>query len=128
MADLYDVYAQGSKGVSTNGFANSLIANAAGQSIFYGCDGYNNSATPKFLMVFDSATVPANGTFPIANKPLRHIFPMPANSTFSAGAAFAAGEGIYINGLVAVVSTTAASLTIDTAGTSFISIQYETMP
>lgn len=125
MPNLYDLYAQGSAQASTNGFANSLIA-FAGQVVLYGVEVYNNSATPKYLMVFDSATVPADGTFPIAGAQLTKLIALAAN-THTAVAVTGGGEN-YQKGIAIVVSTTPGSLTIDTAATTFIDAEYQSIP
>jgi hypothetical protein len=120
MANPSDLWAGGVTENPSAGFVNSLIATTAG-SILYGVDGYSNAAGTRYLMVFNSTTVPSNGTV----LP-RHVFSIAATSPFSfilppVGSYYSAGITCVIS--TTVLSGTNVNLTIDTGSTTFINVQ-----
>ena len=92
----------------------SRIAKASAGTLFV-VSGYNNSSSDQFILLFDSATLPANGVVP------KIVIMASALSTFGykapdAGRAFA-------NGIVICNSSTAVTKTIGSANCLF-DIQY----
>ena len=94
--------------------------------ILYGFDGRNTDSSAKWIMVFDSATLPANGT-----APLHCIGVPPAGTTTSAGmgnfgftTASIYGEK-FRNGIVVAVSTSDVTLTIDSATKTILCVDYD---
>ena len=67
---------------------------------------YNNNAAVRYAMLFDSATVPANGATPLVMQQ------MAATSSVPKELAFPLDGLLFYNGLVIVCSTTAGTLTI----------------
>ena len=83
--------------------ASSVVAGAVR---LYDVTGYNNKATDQYIQVFDSATLPADGTVPL------HILLAPANFQFSLS--FASGR-LFSNGIAVCNSSTAVTKTIGAA-------------
>ena len=103
-----------------------IIALGGGGIVLYGFDGRNTDSAAKWLMVFDSLTLPANGS-----APLHCIGVPPAGTGSSAGAgnfgyttASIYGEK-FKNGIVVAVSTTDVTLTIDSASKTILAVDYD---
>jgi hypothetical protein len=92
---------------------NSLIAAPTGPHILVLAAAVNYDASnAKVAMVFDSATLPANGAIPVLVVPLAAALSatQPTPGSFSLPAA-----GVkFQNGIVFALSTTAKTLTVDT--------------
>ena len=95
---------------TTPAVAASLIAKASG-GLLYGLSGYNNLAGQQWIQLFDSATLPADGTVPIVT------FPVGANSSFSMDFGYHGRE--FLAGIVICNSTTAVTKTIGAANCLF---------
>jgi hypothetical protein len=148
LSNLYDLYAMGGRHISTDSAAGTTATDSSssladylivstGQSLLYGWNVLNTANGLRYIFLFDSATVPANGNLPATGKACYAVIPVAANSTVPQIASYAPatgfGEGQYLNGIVLVVSTTYGSgsnltLTIDTGKTTFIAAQYEVTP
>ena len=97
----------------------SLIVKASGGILFW-VQIYNNNAAVRYLHIFDSATLPANGTAP--NIP---PYSLPAGGASIQPQLVDLGEaGLrFQNGIVVANSTTQATLTIGSAD-SIITVAY----
>jgi hypothetical protein len=105
LAEWEDVAAGGvlPRNNSSKAFGTSLVVKA-GQGKLYGASLYNQNAAARHVLLFDAATLPANGA--------------PAAATFPIAAA--AATGIYFGsvgrafeqGILFALSTTAGTLTI----------------
>lgn len=147
MANIGDLFAMGGKHASTDSAAGTSATDSStsladylivtvGQAILYGFNMINTASAARYLFVFDSATLPANGNLPIVNSPCIAVLPIAAgaNPPTAVGVSYAAasgmGEGQYRNGIVLAVSTTwgtgsTLTFTRDTGKTSFLACQYE---
>jgi hypothetical protein len=84
----------------------------SGEGNFYGFQGFNNSLAVAYIMVFDSASRPANGVFPLAGISVR------VSKGYSFG--FSPDAPVHFrSGLYIAASSTPTSLTIMT-GDEFI--------
>jgi hypothetical protein len=106
----------------SQGFANSGVVKAAPGG-FLGAYGFNNGAATIYVMFFNSTTVPANASIP-SMAPI----PVPAGGTFSllnsqtvGGTSFGPPMSV---GLSWAGSTTAASLTVDTTNSTWLTCQF----
>ena len=72
----------------------------------YDIVGYNNKASDQYILVFDAAALPPNGTVP------RFVITAPAGFPFSLS--WANGR-VFSNGCVVCTSSTPATLTIGSA-------------
>lgn len=122
MAHIGDLWASGAAKISSGSAGvNDLIVSTV-QSVYYGADGYNGNAGTVFVMIFDSATLPANGTV----TPV-HVISVPTLSNWAHGTS-SFGEH-FSNGIVIAVSTTGLStgnwtLTLDAGGDQFIACDF----
>lgn len=132
MANLTDLYAQGCKKISSNGYVNSLNVVLAAQALLYGCQFRNSDSSAKYVFIFDAAALPANGALPITGATAMQVFDLPAMATTTFGASNPVAGDSYLKGLIIAVSTTIDStgtmtFTLDTAGKTFISCGYGVM-
>lgn len=126
MANIFDITANGVLKYSSAALENSKVI-AANQAVLYGFDGRNADGTnAKWIMVFDSATLPANGAIPVIC-----IGVPPAGSGASASNGnFFYGDAIYgesfTKGIVIAASTTdlSSGLTVDTGSKTLFHVQY----
>tara|TARA_S200002703_G_scaffold46359_1_gene40217 strand:+ start:107 stop:487 length:381 start_codon:yes stop_codon:yes gene_type:complete len=87
-------------------------------AILYSASLSNKGATNLYLMVFDAASLPANGTVPtmppllVGQTDTRSISNLPLPDKFT-------------NGIVVAASTTQENLTVDTNSNSFFYVQYQ---
>ena len=121
MAFIGDLQSSGAaKKASGSVGVDSLIVNV-GRSVYFGADGYNANAGTVYIMIFDSATVPANGVV----SPI-HIIAVPTATNWAHGGSFYGEQ--FANGIVIVASSTALStnwtLTIGTGADQFIECDY----
>ena len=85
---------------------------SANNAIFYSASLSNKGGTNLYLMVFDAASLPANGTVPtmppllVGGTDTRSISNLPLPDKFT-------------NGIVVAASTTQENLTVDTNSNSF---------
>jgi hypothetical protein len=90
----------------TNAFAKSVVADTGlGRLLNVSC--YNANAGDMYLQIFDAASLPADGTVPLAQVRI------PTTGTGSLD--FGESGLPYSDGLVAALSSTAASLTLAAA-------------
>lgn len=61
---------------STTAYASSLVAKT-GPGVLYGVRGHNSAITAQFILVHDTAALPANAAVPI------DVITVPASSSFS---------------------------------------------
>lgn len=102
---------------STSSYVASGVIKASGPALLIGFHGYSSKGSVQFIMIFDSATVPANGT----GTPVI-LISVPATSSFSWESGL---DGkIFINGIAWSNSTTAPSNTIALAD-CYLSASYE---
>ena len=91
---------------------------SANNAIFYSASLSNKGGTNLYLMVFDAASLPANGTVPtmppllVGGTDTRSISNLPLPDKFT-------------NGIVVAASTTQENLTVDTNSNSFFYVQYQ---
>jgi len=103
-----------------------VVAPGGGGIVLYGFDGRNTDSSAKWIMVFDAAAVPANGSAPL------HCIGVPP---VGSGASAAAGNFGYTtpsiygekfkNGIVVAVSSTDVTLTIDSATKTILTVDYD---
>lgn len=108
----------GPKSYGFSGFA--LVTNQvakASAGIFYGVQGVNYATALRYIMVFDAAALPSNGT---GTVPIAILLAQPGDNFFFDLGSLAATVS---NGIVVAASTTSTSLTIDaTANCQFTTI------
>lgn len=91
---------------------------SANNAIFYSASLSNKGGSNLYLMVFDAASLPANGTVPtmppllVGGTDTRSISNLPLPDKFT-------------NGIVVAASTTQENLTVDTNSNSFFYVQYQ---
>ncbi len=101
----------------TTSWENSRVV-SANNAIFYSASLSNKGGTNLYLMVFDAASLPANGTVPtmppllVGGTDTRSISNLPLPDKFT-------------NGIVVAASTTQENLTVDTNSNSFFYVQYQ---
>jgi len=105
---------------------NSDVISASASTHFFSAFGRNKSGATLYLMFFDDALVPINGTAP-AWLPV----PVPAGSVASIdltqhayGAQPAILAPIMTNGLSWAASTTPDTLTVDTSNSMWVTARY----
>ena len=90
----------------------------ASKAIFYSAALSNKGGSNLYLMVFDAASLPANGTVPtmppllVGTTDTRSISNLPLPDKFD-------------NGIVVAASSTQENLTVDTNSNSFFYVQYQ---
>ncbi len=109
---------------SDSGWVNSATdATNALPAVVSAIYAVNASASTIYVMLFDAATVPTNGTVP-------NIAPIPVPAGGAAYVPFGEvrGDGMtglsFVNAMVWAASTTAASLTVSTTGQTWLSTRY----
>lgn len=91
---------------------------SANNAVLYSASLSNKGAANLYLMVFDAASLPANGTVPtmppllVGGTDTRSISNLPLPDKFT-------------NGIVVAASTTQENLTVDTNSNSFFYVQYQ---
>lgn len=132
-ADSISYYATGvytpvGGSISVTGTENSAIVatipKGATRSILMIAALNHDTSNAKLVMLFDSATLPANGTIPLATCPVGPALAAtkPAGCSFNIPA-----DGLYIkSGIVVACSTTAKTLTVDTTsgGNCYFEVGY----
>ena len=123
MPTVQTTVAEGSRFLSaysvskTTSWENSKVV-SANNAIFYSASLSNKGGTNLYLMVFDAASLPANGTVPtmppllVGGTDTRSISNLPLPDKFT-------------NGIVVAASTTQENLTVDTNSNSFFYVQYQ---
>lgn len=102
---------QGAESRYDSAAAEASAVLATGRTRVWNVIMHNGNAATRYLLLFDAAALPANGTVPDA-PPLQ----IPADGTGSLDL----GDGsLFLNGLVAASSTTAQTLTIGSADAIF---------
>jgi hypothetical protein len=113
---------QGQETAYESGFENSEVVETSPPTLINAAM-CNSGASVLYLMIFDSATVPGNGTAP-STMPIA----VPAGSTVSFSYNDVASSGFYGLGLKAglswAASTTAATLTVATGNASWVQLRY----
>jgi hypothetical protein len=95
----------------TLGYAASMVIKGTGAGILYGISGYNSLASPQFILLFSSPTVPADTAVPDI------IIAVPASSNFSLD--FGVHGRVFSTGISVSNSTTGPTKTIGAANCSF---------
>jgi len=121
--DYVDLFANGALSVNSGTFVGSLEAVDA-QCVLYGVDGFNKSAGTVYIMVFDAAALPANGTVVPVVTPIKVL----AGQNFSL--ALPPAGVVMANGIVVAASSTlntGANVTLTVLGSTdvFIDVQYK---
>jgi hypothetical protein len=97
-------------GFPTNTTSPALVASlllAPGRRRLFGLQGVNNNAAATFVLIFDTETLPANGTAPMV--------PIRAAGSDNFSAYFGSVGRWFDKGIFIVNSSTLATLTISTA-------------
>ena len=98
--------------IPSAGFVASAVLKTGRGRLLY-LNAYNNNATVRYLMLFDAAALPANGTVPLLMQAMTATASIPKELAFPP-------EGMtFVNGLVIAISSTPATLTIAAADLSF---------
>lgn len=123
MAFIGDLQSSGVATAATAAAAKSLVV-VSKSCIYFGADGFNNSGSTMYIMIFDLAALPANGV--VTPK---HIIQVPTVTNWAHGGAYY-GE-YFANGIVIAASSTLISagnfsLTLDSAADQFIACDYAT--
>ncbi len=123
MPTVQTTVAEGSRFLSaysvskSTSWENSKVV-SANNAIFYSASLSNKGGSNLYLMVFDAASLPANGTVPtmppllVGGTDTRSISNLPLPDKFT-------------NGIVVAASTTQENLTVDTNSNSFFYVQYQ---
>ena len=109
----------GTRWVSTVGVDHQLATTADEPILLIEATGYGiPDATQRWLMFFDADTVPSDGSYPIYQIQM-------APPTSGGGFSWApiGGQAFYVS-LVAVLSSTPGSLTVDTSDVLFLFVRY----
>ncbi|HLH76113.1 MAG TPA: hypothetical protein VKV28_04825 [Candidatus Binataceae bacterium] len=104
---------------SGSSYKSSDVVIAVGPVRVWGVSGYNSSASPVWVMLFDASTVPANGAAPDV------LIYAAAQSGFGwQSAAAALGSG-FSNGLCWAQSTSAPQLSLATGGAVYLRADFD---
>lgn len=96
-------------------FGDSIVI--VGAKVCYSISGYSTNGSAQYIMLFDSASVPANGATPIEQI---KAFPDSAGNSGAFSWDFGARGLQFANGICAVNSTTGGTLTKGAADTFFL--------
>jgi hypothetical protein len=125
MALFEELAAAGAPKYSSAALENSKIV-VAHQAIFFGCDGRNTDGSNAiWIMVFDSATLPANGSLPVLciGVPPAGSGATAANGNFGYNASSSWGIR-FTKGIVIAVSTSDATLTLSASSKTLLHVDY----
>jgi hypothetical protein len=101
--------------VRSTSLENSHVVKTSAGTL-YELHGFNDGSVTLYLMLFNTTSVPANGTAPLER------FRIPAGGSI----AYSPGQPISLGtGIVWAASTTPNTLTIDTASKSYVSVAYQ---
>ena len=105
MPDFGDLWAGGANKIGSTALGNSLVA-LSGAGVLYGLTGWTGDSGTVYVLIFDSATVPANINPMVAGTPWPDdCIQVAAPGTFSIS--IPPTGRYYKNGCVVLISSTA---------------------